>query len=213
MFRLLLLFIFCLLVSPFWAIDLKPFEASIYSKNGEDGLLAALFQKIGISSYYCVDLGAGDGITDSNTYLLRLQGWDTLLIDRAYENSALNLYQEFLTQENINALFKKYEVPHSFDLLCIDIDYNTFYLWKGLGPEYHPAVVLIAYNPSYPPDQEEVVVYRPYFCGDGSDSYGASLLSLDLLGKAKGYTLIDAASKKLIFLRDDLLQDVEALKR
>lgn len=204
---------FLLLMSSFWAMDLKPFEASIYSQNGEDGLLAALFQKIGISSYYCVELGSGDGITDSNTYLLRLQGWDSLLIDRAYEIPSLGVRQEFLTKENINALFQKYEAPHLFDLLCIEIGYNTFYLWQGLGPEYRPSVVLIGYNPTYPLDEEKRALYRPYFCGDGSDDYGASILSLDILGKSKGYTLIYVGSKKLLFLRDDLLEKAEALKQ
>tara|TARA_Y100001935_G_C17281180_1_gene497571 strand:- start:1118 stop:1249 length:132 start_codon:yes stop_codon:yes gene_type:complete len=43
-------------------------------------------------------------------------------MDGGNENDAINLKKEFITAENINELFEKYNVPESFDLLSIDID-------------------------------------------------------------------------------------------
>src|SRR5436309_1528755 len=65
-------------------VDLSLYEKSIYSQNGEDGVLAKIFQMIEPETKYCVDFGAYDGITGSNSYLLRSQGWKTLLMDRLY---------------------------------------------------------------------------------------------------------------------------------
>ena len=189
------------------AIDLGRYETSLYSKNGEDGVIAALFQKMGISSRYCVELGASDGITNSNTYLLRLQGWASLLLDRGRENSSLKVHQEFVTKENINRLFKKYQVPLDLDLLVINPKYNAFYFWKDLDQAYRPAVVLTAYNGYLPQDSDSVAIYHPYFCGDGSRCFGASVLALCRLGREKGYTLVYAESQgeRLFFVRDDVL--------
>ena len=42
------------------------------------------------------------------------------------------LYKEFITKDNINDLFKKYNVPNKFDVLSIDIDYNDLWVWKNM---------------------------------------------------------------------------------
>ena len=189
-------------------IDLSLYEKSFYSQNGEDGVLNKIFQLIGTSSRYCVEFGAHDGMTNSNTYLLRMQGWDSLLLDRMYENSAINLHKEFITAENITDLFDKYNVPHDLDLLSIDIDFNDFYVWKALDAKYEPSVVVIEYNATHLPHEDKVVKYQPYFCGEGTNYYGASILALYHLGRSKGYSLVyaDKEGVNLFFIRDDILE-------
>lgn len=189
-------------------IDLSRYETSIYSQNGEDGVIAKIFKLFNPSSRFCVEFGAYDGMTGSNTYLLRKQGWDCLLLDRMYEIPELKLYKAFITAENINELFEMHGVPHEFDLLSIDIDYNDFYIWKALDEKYKPAVVVIEYNATHLPDEDKVIKYKPYFCGDGTNYYGASILALYNLGRSKGYSLVYAeqAGVNLFFIRDEIIQ-------
>lgn len=189
-------------------IDLTTYEKSLYSFRGEDGIIARVFQLIPPSSRYVVEFSAGDGITGSNTYLLRIQGWNCLLMDRAHEMLECKLYNEFVTADNINQLFDKYRVPQYFDLLCID-NYNEFYIWKNLDPKYKPKVVVIKYNGTHLPHEDKVAKYRPYYCGDETNYFGASILAMFNLGKAKGYSLIYAESVgvNLFFVRDDVLQE------
>ena len=199
----------CTLLSADLSLDLSQYEQSLYSQNGEDGVLAKIFQLLPPTSYYCVELGAFDGITGSNTYLLRLQGWDCLLLDRAYEMPEYKLRKEFITAENINQLFEQYEVPYEFGLLSIDVDYNDFHLWNALDSKYRPAVVVVEYNATYLSEEDKVVKYYPFYCGDGSDYFGASIQACYRLGKSKGYSLIYAeqAGRHLFFVRDDLIQE------
>ena len=194
-------------------IDLNKYEASIYSQNGEDGVLAGIFTMIGVSSKFCVELGAGDGMRDSNTCLLRKQGWNCLLLDRAFENPPLHLHKAFITAENVGDLFNLYKIPLNLDLLSIDLRYNDYYVWQALDLKYQPRVVVIHYNSSHLPDQDKVVKYRPYFAGDDTVYFGASILALYKLGRAKGYSLIYAeqTGRALFFIRDDILEDKNLL--
>ncbi|MGB7978583.1 MAG: hypothetical protein WCF19_05430 [Chlamydiales bacterium] len=188
-------------------IDLALYEKSLYSEQGEDGVIAKLFQIVLPATRSCVEVGAYDGITHSNTFLLQLQGWNRLLFDRQFEIPTFNLHKEYINAENINQIFQKYNVPLLFDLLCIDLEYNSFYVWKALDPKYSPSVVVIQYNGNHPPDQDKVVKYRPFYVGDGTDYFGASILSLYRLGRAKGYSLVYAeqSGKHLFFVREALL--------
>jgi hypothetical protein len=188
-------------------IDLSGYEYSVYSRSGEDGIFSKIFQLTPPSSFFCVELGSGDGCSDSPTLVLRLQGWNSLLLDRLYENHGEHLFKEFLTAQNINEILQKYCVPQDLDLLCIDTGYNDYYLWKGIDPIYQPAVVMIRYNPTLLPVLDNVVKYRPYFGGDHSSYFGASILALQKLGKSKGYTLIYAerSGSYLFFIRDAIL--------
>lgn len=190
-------------------IDLNFYEKSIYSPHGEDGVLAKIFQMIGPTLQYCVECGAHDGEDQSSTYFLRAQGWKAVLLDRKFEAANYNLHKEFITAENINQLFEKYKVPTDFTFLAINTKYNGYYFWKNLSSEYRPLVVMIKYNPFHLPEEDWVVKYKPFFCGDESDYFGTSILALYHLGKSKGYSLIYAEKSRtnLFFIRDDILDE------
>lgn len=189
-------------------IDLKPYENSFYSPNGEDGIFARIFTLLKPSLYFCVDCGANDGISDNLTFLLRNQGWKGVLLDEGYDIPSMNLHKESVTAENINELFAKYAVPQTFDLLTIDTGYNDFYLWNAIDARYSPSVVCIAYNRYLGPNDDKVAIYHPYYHGDDTTYFGASISALAHLGKTKGYTLVYAeeAGRHLFFIRDALIE-------
>src|ERR1035438_3049537 len=55
-----------------------PAETS-YSQSGEDVLLAKIFG--GLKAGVCVEVGAHDGISLSNTFLFETRGWNCVLVE------------------------------------------------------------------------------------------------------------------------------------
>jgi len=152
-------------------------------------MIHAIFGVIGVTNKYYVEFGVENG-TECNTRTLMLRGgWTGLLMDGGFDDPAMNLHREFITAENIEILFTKYDVPNAFDLLSIDIDGNDYWVWKAIG-RYHPRVVIMEYNACIPYLPAVTVPYRTDFRWDKTDYYGASLGALVALGKQKGYTLV-----------------------
>ncbi len=56
-------------------------ERREYSQNGEDGIIAAIFAKIGTTNKYCVEFGVEDGLQCNCRYLLKHKSWKGLLMD------------------------------------------------------------------------------------------------------------------------------------
>lgn len=196
-------------------IDLSKYELRRISQFGEDGVLEKIFQLIGTTSKYYVEFGAGDGHFCSNVkYLRERYEWTGLLLDGACSNDmgndrAINLYKEFITVENICDLFKKYNVPNEFDLISIDIDRNDFYVWKALSKNYKPRVVVIEFNSGFNFNDDKVIKYSAKEVWDGTDCFGASMLSLFNLGKILGYSLVyqESCGVNIFFIRDDIIED------
>ena len=69
-------------------------------------------------------------------------------MDGGNYNPEINLQQEMIYAENINDLFKKYHVPHHFDLLSIDIDFNDYWVCKALDTSFRPSVIVAEINAS-----------------------------------------------------------------
>src|SRR5580700_10783467 len=113
-------------------INLREYEKKTFSQNGEDGVLEAIFNTIGKTNQYYVEFGAENGVECNTKYLRDHHNWSGLLMDAAYQDGSINLQREFITAENINALFQKYSVPKQFDLLSIDIDFNDWYVWHAI---------------------------------------------------------------------------------
>jgi len=183
-------------------------ERRVYSQNGEDGVLEAIFEVIGTTDKYYVEFGAQNGV-ECNTRLLREKhGWTGLLMDGGNEDLTIYLHREFVTAENIQELLNKYKVPAEYDLLSIDIDYNDWYVWRAI--KSRPRVVVIEYNASHMAGEDRVIHYQAYGSWDGSNYFGASMDALIKLGQELGYTLVYAEDMgvNLFFVRDDVLSSV-----
>lgn len=186
--------------------DLEHHERKVYSQNGEDGVLESIFAAVGVTNRFFVEFGCEDA-TECNTAYLLEQGWHGLLMDGQgiSRNPRATVHKEFITAENINALFRKYGVPEAFDLLSIDIDGNDYWVWRAIA--YRPRVVVIEYNSHVPADERKVILYEPDFRWNGSDYFGASLRALQELGEQKGYSLIhcERTGTNAFFIATDAL--------
>jgi hypothetical protein len=187
--------------------DLAEYEASVYSQGGEDGALSRIFDVIGHHNRYFVEFGAWDGLHLSNTANLRLNGgWQGLLLEGSNNADGELVKREFVSADNINQLFAKYDVPKTFDLLSIDIDGNEYWVWKALE-DFSPRVVVVEYNVFFPVGQACTIPYDPNWIWDRSYYHGASIAALRKLGRSKGYRLVytDRFVPNAFFIRESEL--------
>ncbi|MBW3660362.1 MAG: hypothetical protein KY397_01850 [Gemmatimonadetes bacterium] len=196
---------------------LNRYGFQVNSQNGEDGIIHEIFQRIGESSRVFVEIGVGDGL-ENNTAFLLSQGWNGFWIDgsdsfletvKEYatdESKGLTFSVSFVDKENITELLEQLQVPKIFDLLSIDIDINTFYIWQALR-SFSPRVVVVEYNAAVPPDIEWKLHYVADRVWDGTQNFGASLKAFENLGRQLGYSLVgcDFNGINAFFVRDDLV--------
>ncbi len=55
---------------------------NVYTQFGEDGLIDAVFDRIGTTNRECFEVGASDGRWYSNTLRLREDGWGAVLMEK-----------------------------------------------------------------------------------------------------------------------------------
>lgn len=195
------------------------YQYQVNSQNGEDGIIDEIFKRIGVTNKKFVEIGVGDG-TENNTAFLMTKGWSGYWIDsfdfrkniqKKYKISenVLKGFVTFVTRENISPIFEKLSIQKEFDILSIDIDQNTYYIWESLR-EYKPRVVVVEYNAYIPPEIDWKVNYDPNRTWDGTQNFGASLKAYQLLGEKFGYSLVgcDMCGVNAFFVRNDLLDDL-----
>lgn len=179
----------------------------VTSQNGEDGLIEAIFEKIGTTNRWCFEVGASDGKTLSNTWALREQGWSSVQIEgNIGQFSRLNqehgkrcsCVHATIGRDDLDGILDTYAVPDDLDFGVVDIDGQDYHVWDGLV-RHRPRVILIeADNPSSIND-----FYVPPL---GNNAQGqAKAGSLLALGESKGYTCVFHLAWNLFFVRNDVL--------
>jgi len=198
-------------------VDLGVHERSVFSPDGEDGVLEQLFEIVEPRNRYLVDLGAGNGVQGSSSRNLILNhGWGGLLVEprpeqaaelaRLYEsNDAVTTRQGLVDPGDIEIVLEQQGVPREPDLLIVGLKANDWYVWRALR-EFKPRVVQIQYNAAFVPPQTMVVEYHPLNFWDGGTYFGASIQSLYNLGHRLGYELVyaDSSGTNLFFVAADL---------
>ena len=180
-------------------------RSNVYSQFGEDGLIAACLERIGVTNRQCFECGAGDGKWLSNTRRLVEEGWRACWI----ENSAHNFMQLIrnipkggkvkaipapMTPGNVNSMLA--ELPDDMDLGVLDIDGEDYWVWQAM--ESRPRVMMVEFSP-YQQDQEAL----PAQGTDVRDQ--APLGPIASLGERKGYEMVAATFCNALFVLKDLL--------
>ena len=195
---------------------LLSYHTQVCSQNSEDGIIHEIFRRIGTSTRVFAEVGVGSG-SENNTAFLLSQGWTGFWIDGCSDylqalkgrpdlaDGCLRHRTAHVTAENIASLFEQLGVPREFDLLSLDIDQNTHHVWQALT-DFRPRVAVIEYNAAIPPDVEWEAIYDPQRAWDGSQNFGASLKTLERIGRGLGYSLVgcDITGVNAFFVREEL---------
>lgn len=201
---------------------IEKFEYSLFSQNGEDGILRYLYSTIGSKSKLFLEFGFG--VLENNSLrLIMKENFGGIFIDgsmtsvRHFNNAAryLKLHHvraihQFLDLNNLEPTIKECRLPEEIDLLSIDVDGNDYWFWQGLNC-LSPRVAVVEYNASLGPEASLTVPYDPTFdrrrFGACWFYHGASLTALQRLGERKGYGLVGCDSNGInaFFVREDCL--------
>lgn len=190
-----------------WNNEIKNHSFKWFSQYGEEGYLSFIFRNIGTANKYFVEFGAGDGFWLSNTRFFKKLGWEGLMMDG--REATEDVRNEWITRENIVELFKKYDVPESFDFLSIDIDGNDFWVLDEILRYYKPRVVVAEFNSGLD-NIAMTMPYNPNHKWDGSYHFGMSLAGAKWLAEKHNYSVIFQNDNVNCYLvRNELLQGVE----
>jgi len=202
--------------SPELSKELKGFIAkkkNVYSQNGEDGIIEAIFERIGINNKWCLEVGASDGILFSNTRQFVEKGWNAILIeseklayDRLVENckdypNAIPVFAEIGINCTLDSILKKYGAPKDLDLMVIDIDGQDYHVVNAML-EYEPRILVVEYAPLAETE------FIPPLGGKGQ----AGRAAITRLGCSKGYRSQIDTKVNLIMMHYTLFQETEYMK-
>jgi hypothetical protein len=200
-------------------------EFSLFSQNGEDGILLWLLDLTGAPVKTFVEIGIENGRECNTAVLAFLLGWDGLMLEAnalgvhqarrlaqrllARKANRVDIRQELVTAENVNALIAEAGYGGELGVLSIDVDGMDYWLWKALSVA-RPRLVIVEYNATLGANRAVTVPYqRDFECRRAHASgfyHGASLPALELLGRRRGYQLaaVESAGVNAFFVREDI---------
>ena len=202
--------------------DLQAERFSFSSQNDEDGLVLAIFKRIGATSRRFVDLGCGMNGGNSG-FLASELGWHGLMVDGRddairkivvrFTGHPVIARQQLLTREGINAFITEQGFAGEIDLLSLDIDGVDYWIWEALTA-CSPRLVALEYNWLFGAERAVTIPYSADFDvhAVGNRAYhGASLAALVHLGRRKGYRLIATERVNAFFLRNDIAPQIREI--
>jgi len=186
-------------------INLSGWAKSIQSEHGEDGLIEAIFEVCKPRNKWCVDVGASDGYSLSNTWnLVTWKGWKAVMIEKVEEtlrdgelySGYLKIVERFkgndyvypvckeVTRKNLDEILTYLPVPYNFDFLSLDIDSYDVEVWQNLV-KHRPNLICIECDESeHDLSKVSYKLDRPNACNPASVGY------LKQIAKEKGYDFL-----------------------
>lgn len=203
-------------------LRLERYGHKVYSQNDEDGIIAEIFRRIGVTTRVFIEIAAGDGRENCSAFLLS-QGWRGLWVECDDENIAsirnrwqneldsgqLKVAAERVTVETLNGVIDRASLGDDIDILIMDIDGNDYHLLEAL--EARPRVICAEYSARWPPPVHWVMPRDDNFSWGGmpdTRETGASLQALEELLTPRGYSLVgtNIAGVNSFFVRSDLAE-------
>jgi len=143
--------------------NLNNFYKNVYSQRGEDGIIEEICKRIGLQTGYCMEFGAGDGMSLSNTKNLINKGWSAFMVESSTPlyNICVKRYQDNpkviclnaavdCDNNSVDKLIDTYFMRPN--ILSIDIDGNDYEVLYSINM-FFPDLIIVECNPyRYPLD-------------------------------------------------------------
>jgi hypothetical protein len=199
----------------FLGSDLTRYELSVFSQNGEDGVVIEILNRIGVVDHYFVEFGIQDGTQGNCVVLADVMGWSGLFIEAddadharvsaKYAGTDVRVLHDLVTAERFTQILTEAGVPAEFDVLSIDIDGNDVHVWDALEG-FRPRLVVIEYNSGIAAPGPVAQRYEPRRAWDGGTGWGSTLAGFDRVADRHGYRLAhtDLTGTNAFYVRTDL---------
>lgn len=189
---------------------INKYAKKIHSQYGSEGIVQYILQKIGLTNRVCVELGASDGKTLSNTLYFKNNHNFTRILVEGNRNIKKRVEEEIIyrtiTVENINDILK--DCPPMCEYISIDFDGDDFWVWEAMDAK--AKVVIVEYQASIPNDLPLVIkpgegaVHPKEDLKQVSDGYFlANLHAFYKLAEKLGYKFVTTIGVNAIFVLDE----------
>ena len=196
----------------------------IFSQDTEDGIIQYLLKSLSIKDVKFVEIGTQDYSESNTRYLFETMRCKGLIIDpypelekkikkfmRTWKND-LNIHNDYIDEDNINDVLKKFSFEDKVDFFSIDIDGIDYWVLKKLKPKMAKIFVL-EYNPFFglknisTPNIKKFERFNHHYTGF---CWGASLYTYIELMKDKGFTFIgtNRLNCNAFFILDELVDKI-----
>jgi hypothetical protein len=158
----------------------KKYRRRSYSNLGEESHVNELLARdVGLGGV-CVDVGASDGKTMSNTDWLFNLGWSGLAVEGDGGRFGL-LANRYRSKESVRLVF---------DFLSLDIDGYDYHVLGAILKEFRPNLICCEVNEKIPPPLRFSVNFDEDYSWGSDHFFGQSLAQVDVLAKDCGYSLL-----------------------
>tara|TARA_Y100000590_G_scaffold19021_1_gene22538 strand:+ start:5432 stop:6355 length:924 start_codon:yes stop_codon:yes gene_type:complete len=208
--------------------DLSEVEFQVYSQWGEDGIIDWLVNKSPDIPKSFLEIGT-ENYKESNTrFLLVNKNWDGFIIEadkssvkdiksqRIYWKHNLTVENKFISQNNINTIIKKNNIPRKLGLLSLDIDGVDYWILKKLSV-LEPSIIICEYNSLFGQKKAITVPYKNNYIRSNEHFsnlfYGASIRAFIDLLKKRNYFFIgtNSAGNNAFFVKQNIWKKVNKL--
>ena len=174
----------------------------VYSQADEDGIINEILNRISVTAKTFVELGVQEG-EECNTLFLLKSGRKGLWVDMSsnvnilnkkfskYMNNKLKFKKKKIKANNLNTILEDHKdfLSECVDLLSIDLSKKTYHILKNLK-FYKPNIIVTEYNAKLRDKIQWESEYDENDVWEGTDDFGASLKSFQIMLEDKGYKLV-----------------------
>jgi hypothetical protein len=181
-------------------IPLSQYQGKFSTLN-EENIIQSLLNTIPDVKKFYVDIGAGDGVSGSNTARLAYDGWHGLALEGSHDHVSkcsliyrdipqVKIFESFVTPLNVCDLLEAFNTPKDLGVLSLDIDSYDYFVLEALLKKFRPTIIVTEINEKIPPPLEFTVLYDKDHAWEYNHFFVQSISQLEKLCLEQNYALV-----------------------
>lgn len=177
----------------------------------EEGTIRRYLEALPLTNKYCVDIGAQDGVSGSQTAALFKNGWTGIAVEgdpamfavlsRLYHGlRSVHLARALVSPDNVVSLLTSYSCPEDFSFLSLDIDGYDYFVLEQILASFRPRLICVEINETIPPPLVFTVKFDPQHAWRGDHFQGQSICKCHELCVRHGYDIVELLYNNLFIV-------------